>query len=125
MQCTIGLTNRQRRWGAVVHTIAVLGLVVLPLLTGTPLESIGGWLACPPQVIPLAGERRKHRRGSCHCGFAWRVGWYWMWRSWVVAAVRSEALLALVCLTGRQEGEWLCLLPWVAWLWKGMGMAWV
>nr|MBC8447655.1 hypothetical protein [Chloroflexota bacterium] len=124
MQCTIGLTNRQRRWGAVVHTIAVLGLVVLPLLTGTPLESIGGWLACPPQVIPLAGERRKHRRGSCHCGFAWRVGWYWMRRSWVVAAVRSEALLALVCLTGRQEGEWLCLLPWVAWLWKGMGMAW-
>jgi len=47
-----------------------------------------------------------------------------MRRSWVVAAVRSEALMALVCLTGRQEWEWVCLLPWVAWLWKGMGVAW-
>ena len=102
----------------------MLGLVALTVATGTTLESIGGWFAYPPQAIGLAEGRRGHRRGSRRCGFAWRVGWYWMRRSWMVAAVRSEALLAPVCLTERQEWEWLCLLPWVAWLWKGVGIAW-
>jgi hypothetical protein len=54
MQCTIGLTDCQRRWGAVAHTIAVLGLVALTVATGTTLESIGGWFAYPPQAIGLA-----------------------------------------------------------------------
>jgi hypothetical protein len=35
---------------------------------------------------------------------------------WVVAAVRSEALMVLVYLSGRQEWGWVCRLPWVAWL---------
>jgi transposase-like protein len=42
----------------------------------------------------------------------------------MVAAVRSEALMVLVHLSGRQEWGWVCLLPWVAWLWKGIGIAW-
>jgi len=42
----------------------------------------------------------------------------------MVAAVRSEALLALVLLSGYQEWEWLCWLPWIEWLWKGLGVAW-
>jgi len=124
MQCTIGATNRQQWWGAVVHTTAVLGLVVLTV-TGTLLEDIGGWVACPPQAVELEGGRRGgHRRRSCRCGFAWRVGWHWMRRSWKVAAARSEALMVLVFLTDQREWEWVCLLPWVAWLWKGMGVAW-
>jgi len=28
--------------------------------------------------------------------------------------------MALVCLTDRQEWEWVCLLPWAVWLWKGI-----
>ena len=47
-----------------------------------------------------------------------------MRRSWKVAAARSEALMVLVFLTDQREWEWVCLLPWVAWLWKGMGVAW-
>jgi len=42
----------------------------------------------------------------------------------MVAAVRSEALMVLVYLNERQEWGWVCLLPWVAWLWKGIGVAW-
>jgi hypothetical protein len=42
----------------------------------------------------------------------------------MVAAGRSEALMVVVYLTGRREWGWVCLLPWVAWLWKGMGVAW-
>ena len=124
MQCTIGLTNRQRQWGAVAHTIAVLGLVVLTVATDTTLEGIGGWFACPPQAIELEEGGRGHRRGSCQCGFAWRAGWMWLRRSWVVAAVRSEALMVLVHLSERREWGWVCLLPWVAWLRKGIGIAW-
>jgi hypothetical protein len=106
----------------VVHTIAVLWLGVLTA-TGTPLKDIGGWVACPAQVIRL-GEGEGRRRRARHCGFFWRAGGVWLRRSWMVAAVRSEALMALVSLTGHQEWEWVCLLPWVAWLWKGLGAAW-
>jgi transposase-like protein len=47
-----------------------------------------------------------------------------MRRSWIIAAVRSEALLVLIGLTERHEWEWVCLLPWLAWMWKGLGVAW-
>jgi len=29
-----------------------------------------------------------------------------------------------VLLTGRWEWDWVCLLPWLAWLWKGLGLVW-
>jgi len=121
MQCTMGLTNRQRQWGVVAHTIAVLGVLVLTA-TGTTVESLEGWVTCQAHVIELGeGRRARHRRGMCHCGFVWRAGWGWMRQSWMVAAARSEALLALVFVTDRRECEWVCLLPW---LWKGMSIAW-
>jgi hypothetical protein len=47
MQCTTEMTNRQRQWGAAAHTLAVLGLVMMAV-TGLSLESLGGWIACPP-----------------------------------------------------------------------------
>jgi transposase-like protein len=47
-----------------------------------------------------------------------------MRRSWVVVAIRSEVLLAWAVLAGLPEGRWLCLLPWLEWLWKGMGITW-
>ena len=124
MECTIGLTNRQRRWGATAHTIAVLGLVVLTA-TGATLESVRGWVDCPPPVTIWERERGARQRGRrWRCGFAWRAGWYWLRRSWEVPAARSEALLVLACLSERQEWEWVCELPWVGWLWKGLGVAW-
>jgi transposase-like protein len=42
----------------------------------------------------------------------------------MVVAARSEALMVLVSLTDSQEWEWLCVLPWVVWLWRGLGVAW-
>jgi transposase-like protein len=47
-----------------------------------------------------------------------------MRRSWMLAAVRSEALLVLTGLTEQPAWEWVCLLPWLAWGWKGLGVAW-
>jgi transposase-like protein len=46
-----------------------------------------------------------------------------MRRSCVVALVRSETLLLLAVLTGHEEWEWVCLLPWASWLWRGIGVA--
>ena len=124
MQCTIGWANHQRQWGAIAHTIAVLGLVALTAV-GVSLESSGGWVACPPLLVGIGEERRqRRRRRHRHYGFAWRVGWVWLRRSWMVTAVRSEALMLLVFLTGCREWEWVCLLPWAVWLWKGLGAAW-
>ena len=124
MQCTTERMNGQRQWGAAAHTLAVLGLVMMAV-TGLSLESVGGWIACPPTWIEL--ERERHRRGRQRCqhqGFAWRAGWRWLRRSWMVAALRSEALPVLVWLSGQQGWEWLCWLPWIGWLWKGLGVAW-
>jgi transposase-like protein len=122
MQCTTGWGKCHWQWGVVVHTLAVLGLMVLAGV-GMYLESSGGWVACPPQLAETGeqGEqRRRRRRGR----FAWRAGWGWMRRSWMVVAARSEGMMVLVFLTGREEWRWLCGLPWVVWLWKGLGIAW-
>jgi transposase-like protein len=124
MQCTTGLTNRQRRLGTVAHTIAVIGLVVLAA-TGTPLESVGGWLG-GPALVAMCGEKGRagSRQSSFECRCAWRGGWVWLRRSWVVAAARSEILMLVVFVSDRQEWEWVCLLPWGAWVWTGIGIVW-
>jgi hypothetical protein len=101
-----------------------MGLVLLAM-NGIALESSGGWVACPP-ISVVVGEdgRRKQRHPHRHKGFVWRAGWAWMKRSWMVVAVRSEVMLLLVFLTGHWEWQGLCLLPWLIWGWKGLGVAW-
>jgi transposase-like protein len=119
MQCITGWTSGQRRWGAIVHTIAVLGLIWVAL-KGVRLESLGGWVACPPRgsCIGRQGPRARRRLEE---GVAWSAAWAWMRRSWPVAWVRSEVLLLLAVLPGHEE--WVCLLPWASWLWRGVGAA--
>jgi hypothetical protein len=118
MQCITGRTNRQ--WGEVACVIAVLGLVIL-VVGGERLENLEGWVAYPPRWVRIGGERRqeKHGRGR----MAWYAGWSWMRCSWVVAWVRSETLLLLAVVPGHEEWEWVCILPWVSWLWRGIGAA--
>ena len=124
MQCTIGWGGRQRRWGTIVLTIAVLGLVVL-LVAGITPESLGGWVACPGQGGRGEQTRRKRARGWRRTGgVGWRAGWHWLRQSWMMPVLRSEVLLALVLLTEVPEWDWVCLLPWLAWLWKGVGVIW-
>jgi transposase-like protein len=118
MQCITGWRNRQ--WGEVAHTVAVLGLVILAM-KGVRLESLEGWVACPPRWVRIGRERQRGR--SVGGDVAWYAGWAWMRRSWIVALVRSETLLLLAIWTGREEWEWVCLLPWVSWLWRGIGVA--
>jgi len=124
MQCITRWIERQQRWGVIAHTIAVLGLVLLLSMGRTP-ESLGGWIACPVQGwIAGQAERKASRKRHPGQGWAWRVGWTWLRRSWPLAALRSEVLLVLVLLSGRGEWDLVCLLPWLAWLWKGLGLAW-
>jgi hypothetical protein len=124
MQCITGWRERQRSWGAIAHTIAVLGLVLLVNMGCAP-ESLGGWVACPAQGwVAGQAERKASRKRHPGQGWAWRVGWTWLRRSWPLAALRSEVLLALVLLTERWAWDWTCLLPWLAWLWKGLGLVW-
>ena len=42
----------------------------------------------------------------------------------MIPAIRSEALMGLVFLNEAWGWEWVCLLPWAAWLWKGVGAVW-
>jgi hypothetical protein len=110
MQCITGWRERQRSWGAIAHTIAVLGLVLLVNMGCAP-ESLGGWVACPAQGwVAGQAERKASRKRHPGQGWAWRVGWTWLRRSWPLAALRSEVLLALVLLTERWAWDWTCLL---------------
>jgi transposase-like protein len=124
MQCITGWVEGQRRWGAIAHTIAVLGLMLF-LVMGCAPESLGAWVACPAQgwVAGQAGRQAGRKRHPGH-GWAWRVGWMWLRQSWPLAALRSEMLLALVLWTERWQWDWACVLPWLAWLWKGVGLIW-
>jgi hypothetical protein len=118
MQCITGWKSGQ--WGEVVHTIAVLGLVILAL-EGSRLESLAGWIVCPPRWVRIGQERR--REDGLRGGISWSAGRAWMRRSWVVALVRSETLLLLAVLPGHEEWMWFSLLPWANWLWRGIGAA--
>jgi hypothetical protein len=51
MKCTIGLTERQWRWGMTAHRMAVLSLVALTVM-GVCLESVEGW-----EAMGRAGNR--------------------------------------------------------------------
>jgi hypothetical protein len=124
MKYTRKWQKRYQEWGAGACAVAMVGLVILTVV-GAPLESVVGWIACPPWVI--GGERKREQvqhPGRCPARTDWRGGWEWLRRSWVKPAVRSEALLVLVFLAERWEWEWVCLLPWIAWVWKGAGVVW-
>jgi transposase-like protein len=126
MQCTTKWGKCYLQWGSAAHTVAVVTLVLL-LIGGHQVEGLGGWLASPPRLVKLEGgqwAKEAIKRRGCGSGFACLAGWTWMKRSWVVVAVRSEALLLLTFLTGHGEWQELCLLPWVIWGWKGLGVAW-
>ena len=121
MEYIIGWSRRQ---GNLAHTLAVVGLVVL-LAAGTVPEGLGGLMVYPaPGVVVGQAGRQACRERHPATGWAWRVGWAWLGRSWLVPVLRSEALLLLVLLNDGQGWGWVCLLPWLAWLWKGLGIAW-
>ena len=121
MQCITGWADRQWEWGVVVHTVAVLGLVILAI-EGVGLESLGGWVTCAPRWVRIG--RGRQRKGHLGGGLACHAAWCWMRRSWVVVVGRSEALFVLAHVTGQREWAWVCLLPWGVWLWRGVGVAW-
>jgi transposase-like protein len=125
MQCTTEWKRWYRSVGEVAHAVAVLGLVWLTLM-GRPVEGIAGWVACPPRMIELdRGDSRKKRQREKWCGgMAWRAGWAWMRQGWQVVAIRSGALLILVCLNDRPKWGWVSLLPWMVWVWRVLGVAW-
>lgn len=124
MQCTTGWAGRQRCWGAIVHSIAVLGLVLL-LVMGRAPESLGGWVVYPGQGwVAGRGGRQGSKKRYPGQGWAWRVGATWLRRSWQLPAWRSEVLLILALLTDNRAWEWVGLLPWLAWGWKGLGLVW-
>ena len=118
MECITRRTKRQ--WGELIHVLAAVGVVILAI-RGEGLEQLEAWIAYPPRMVRLGEERHqeKHLRG----GLVWCAGWAWMSRSWRVALVRSETLLLLAVWSGHTEREWLCLLPWASWVWRGIGAA--
>lgn len=121
MECSTGRRCRQRQWLGLVHIVVILAV----LLVTAKGESRGSWagvVCCRTRPIGVWRSRRGRKAESqAPC---WGLGWAWMRRSCVVVAIRSEVLLAWAALGGHAEWRWLCLLPWLEWLWKGIGVVW-
>lgn len=123
MKCTISGRACQCEWLRVGPMVVVLGLLVVTV-RGTVIESSGGWIACPPPVWIRGMSQRELRRRGEEGELAWQLGGSWWRRHWLVVAVRSEVLWGLVILTGQWQWGWVVLLPWLGWLWQGLGLRW-
>jgi transposase-like protein/transposase len=120
---TLMLMARVRLHGLVV--VSCLGLALL----GRMAESSGGWVSCPPQMAVVAAGivepwRRRCKRSREKAPSCGRGGWRWGWTSWGIPAVRSVALWGLWLVSGRWGPGWVVGLPWVLWLWQGVGRVW-
>jgi len=120
-----GTTRRRdyQPWLVVLHALAVLSLLGLALLGQVPAE-VAGWLV-PPAVA--AGRVRPGRlRGSqagCWCAH-WRALSDYLLQSWRPVLLRGLLLWGLWAWSGGWGPAWLRLVPWVLWLWRGLGVGW-
>jgi transposase-like protein len=122
MKCTTRWLNWSRESGSMAHALAAVGLIILAVM-GIVVESSGGWITNAPVVIVAEGEDRRGREERHRVEFEWRAGWGYLKRSWWVALARSEGLMMVAVLSDRQEWEWVSVLPWGVWLWRGLGVS--
>lgn len=126
MQCSTGWTRKVIK-GWLGQRLAMLGLVglVLMALGGQPLESSGGWVACPPQVIGQLGRRSPAGRASPGgWGVNIRAGLGHLNQTMVGMVVRSEVLGLLWVLSSGWLPSWVVLLPGLEWLLAGLVVGW-
>jgi transposase-like protein len=117
-------TTKQSSKQLSYHVLVLASLLTLTLL-GRPVDSLGGWVTCPPQLLcmstpPLCTHRR-HALGL-------RDREYHMWcyiaDSWPQPCLRSLLLTMLWSLNGHQTPVWLVGWPWLLWLWQMMTVIW-
>jgi len=123
----------EQPWLVVLHTLGVLSLLGLALLGQVPAE-VAGWLV--PPAVPLAPGRawrvrgRPPRRGCPHLGrqAGDRAGWQalgaYLRQSWRPVLLRSLLVWGLWAWSGGWGPAWVRLVPWVVWLWRGLGVGW-
>ncbi len=109
-------------WWIGVHVLAALSLLGLALVGQVPSE-VGGWL-----LRPVAVSRGGQERGRAAWGGCGRASWLamvcYLGQSWRPVVVRSLALWGLWEWSGRWGPAWLRLVPWLLWLWQGLGVGW-
>ena len=120
-----GTTRRRvdQPWLVVLHALAVLSLLGLALLGQVPAE-VAGWLV--PPVVAAGRVRPGRLRGSqagCWCAH-WRALSDYLLQSWRPVLLRGLLLWGLWAWSGGWGPAWLRLVPWVLWLWRGLGMGW-
>jgi transposase-like protein len=108
-----------------VHGLVILSCVVLALLGQVPKAS-GGWVSCLPQMTKLEwikpGHPPKRERGERE-GRLGR-GWHWLRTSWHIPATRSLVLWGMWQMSGGWGPGWVAGLPWLVWVWQGLGRIW-
>jgi transposase-like protein len=109
-----------------VHGLVILSCLVLALLGHMP-QSSAGWMSWPPAIttaLVIGSGRRRARLGKER-----RVGLEgdicaWVRATWHIPLLRSLALRGVWLVGGRWELVWLSGVPWLVWLWQGVGRLW-
>lgn len=130
MQCTTHWPWFSIIAGRIQCLVLVSWLVLA--LQGQALDSVAGWLTCPPAVYTLyqagrGGRRRPSGAGRCEPFVRWPLVWGYLRLTWRVPLARSLTL-SFIWLLSRPPGLlWWVALPWLLWLWRvvAVGLPWL
>ncbi len=119
-----GTTRRwvDQPWWIGFHVLAVVSLLGLALLGQVPGD-VGGWVLRPTAADVASPVRQPARRGACEGG-RWQALGCYLLQTWRPVVLRSLLLWGLWEGSGRWGPAWLRLVPWVLWLWRGLGAGW-
>ena len=120
-KCSIVQVARVR-----VHALVVFSLLMLAVVSRMP-DSQAGWVTCPPYRVMVVPESRGHVRRGClgqgGCSSV-RGRWLYLGRSCHIALLRSLVLWGLWHFSGQAGSSWMRMVPWLLWLWQGVGDLW-
>ncbi len=120
--------RKMRQLGQVrMYLLVIMSCIGLSVL-GQVVDSSGGWVSCPPQVVVLTKAKRKRKRGKGIRARGWKdEAQRWageLLRGWRPVALRSVVVGLLWWNSGIEELRWVIMLPSVVWLGQRGGWMW-
>lgn len=122
-----GTTGRRKKQLALlaVHSLVVLSVLGLALLGQAPVDA-AGWIIKPTVYAERCERKKQQGSGKRPRSLRARlsaVGSY-LAQSWQPVLLRSLMLWVLWAGSGMRAGDWVGLVPWLVWVWRGLAVSW-
>jgi hypothetical protein len=117
-------TTKQSSTQLCSHILMIVSLLSIAPL-GQSVDSLSGWVACPPHLPCLSQLGRKVRkRDVVRLHDREHRMWCYIADSWPHPVLRSSLLAILWSLNGHGVPAWLVGWPWLLWLWQVITAIW-